>query len=74
MAMGLLCAGSDTPKALDMLAYARDTQHEKIIRGVGMGLAIICYGREESANSMIEQLTLDQDPILRCVYSSHVYV
>lgn len=31
--MGLLMAGSGTEKAAEMLAYAHDTQHEKIIRG-----------------------------------------
>lgn len=33
--MGLLMAGSGTEKAAEMLAYAHDTQHEKIIRGGG---------------------------------------
>ena len=28
-----------------MLAYAHDTQHEKIIRGLALGLAITMYGR-----------------------------
>ena len=31
--MGLLLAGSASEKAQEMLAYAHDTQHEKIIRG-----------------------------------------
>lgn len=31
--MGLLMAGSGSDKAAEMLAYAHDTQHEKIIRG-----------------------------------------
>ena len=31
--MGLLLAGSGSDKAAEMLAYAHDTQHEKIIRG-----------------------------------------
>ena len=28
-----------------MLAYAHDTQHEKIIRGLALGLALTMYGR-----------------------------
>ena len=40
----------------------------QIIRGLALGLAFIMYGREEGAETLIEQLTRDQDPILR--YSS----
>jgi len=32
-----------------------------------MGLALIMYGREEEAETLIEQMSRDQDPILRCV-------
>lgn len=35
IAMGLLLAGTGSEKAAEMLAYAHDTQHEKIIRGEG---------------------------------------
>ncbi len=31
-----------------------------------MGLALIMYGREEEAETLIEQMSRDQDPILRC--------
>lgn len=65
IALGLIMVGSATEKATDLLAYAHETQHEKIIRGVAMGLALIMYGREESAETLIEQMTRDQDPILR---------
>lgn len=30
-----------------------------------MGLALIMYGREEEAETLIEQMSRDQDPILR---------
>ncbi|CAN1334589.1 26S proteasome non-ATPase regulatory subunit 1 homolog A [Linum perenne] len=33
--------------------------------GIGMGLLMVVYGREEEADTLIEQLTRDQDPILR---------
>ncbi|KAK9829302.1 hypothetical protein WJX72_005032 [[Myrmecia] bisecta] len=65
LALGLLCVGSATDKATELLAYAHDTQHEKIIRGLAIGLALIMYGREEGAETLIEQMTRDQDPILR---------
>lgn len=45
--------------------YARETQHEKIIRGIAMGLALIQYGQEENADEVIEEMRSDRDPILR---------
>ncbi|KAL6045570.1 proteasome regulatory particle base subunit [Balamuthia mandrillaris] len=66
LAMGLIMLGSASESALaDMLTYAHDTQHEKIIRGLAIGIALIMYGREEGADTLIEQLTRDKDPILR---------
>ncbi|PKA56551.1 26S proteasome non-ATPase regulatory subunit 2 1A [Apostasia shenzhenica] len=65
ISMGLLMAGTSSEKASEMLAYAHDTQHEKIIRGLSLGIALTVYGREEEADTLIEQLTRDQDPILR---------
>lgn len=43
-----------------MLDYAHETQHEKIIRGLAMGIALIMYGKEEGADVLIEQLIADQ--------------
>jgi len=65
LALGLLFAGTGTDRGAEMLAYAHDTQHEKIIRGLALGLAVISYGREEEAETMIESMTRDQDPIIR---------
>lgn len=65
ISMGLLMVGTASDKAGEMLAYAHDTQHEKIIRGLSLGIALTVYGREEEADVLIEQLTRDQDPILR---------
>jgi len=66
IAMGLVMLGSASNQALEgMLAYAHDTQHEKIIRGLAIGIALVMCGREEEADTLIEQLTLDKDPILR---------
>ncbi|KAI3968891.1 hypothetical protein MKX01_029041 [Papaver californicum] len=63
--MGLLMVGTASEKASEMLAYAHETQHEKIIRGLALGIALTVYGREEEADTLIEQMTSDQDPILR---------
>jgi len=45
--------------------YARETQHEKVIRGIAMGLALINYGQEEHADPLIDEMRKDRDPILR---------
>jgi 26S proteasome regulatory subunit N2 len=57
--------GSASEKCTDLINSAHDTQHEKIIRGIAIGLALIMYGREEEADALISQLTTDKDPILR---------
>ena len=43
--LGLLFVGTASEKTFEILAYAHDTQHEKIILGIAMGLALIMYGR-----------------------------
>ena len=66
IAMGLIMLGSGNIKALeDMIQYAHDTQHEKIIRGLGLGMALIMYGRQEAADELVNGLLDDPDPILR---------
>ncbi|GKU98640.1 hypothetical protein SLEP1_g11615 [Rubroshorea leprosula] len=65
ISMGLLMVGTASERASEMLAYAHETQHEKIIRGLALGIALTVYGREEEADTLIEQMTRDQDPILR---------
>jgi 26S proteasome regulatory subunit N2 len=45
--------------------YARETQHEKIIRGIAMGLALMNYGQEDNADAVIEEMRSDRDPIMR---------
>ncbi|KAJ8325860.1 proteasome regulatory particle base subunit [Batrachochytrium dendrobatidis] len=66
IAMGLIMLGTASTKAVEeMLQYARETQHEKIIRGLALGLALIMFGREDQADEFIELLSTDKDPILR---------
>ncbi|XP_075512124.1 26S proteasome non-ATPase regulatory subunit 1 homolog A-like [Primulina tabacum] len=65
ISLGLLMVGTASEKASELLAYAHETQHEKIIRGLALGIALTVYGREEEADTLIEQMTRDQDPILR---------
>lgn len=47
------------------LQYAKETQHEKILRGLALGIALTMYGRLEEADALIDSLCLDKDPILR---------
>lgn len=66
LAMGLVMLGSANETALtEMLQYAHDTQHEKIIRSLAMGIALLMYGKEEAADALIEKLVVEQSPILR---------
>lgn len=65
-AIGLVLIGSKNSQAIeDLVTYAHDTQHEKIIRAIAIALSLIVYGSEESADSLIEQLSREKDPILR---------
>ena len=66
LSMGLIMLGSGNMKALsDMITYAHDTQHEKIVRGLALGMALIMYGRQEGADELINGLLSDADPTLR---------
>jgi len=66
LAMGLIMLGTGNIKALeDMIQYAHDTQHEKIVRGLALGMALIMFGRQEGADELIEGLLNEADPSLR---------
>lgn len=70
LSIGMLLLGlSDSPIAqgaiADLLNYAHDTLHEKIIRALALAIALMVYGKEEGADSLIEQLARDRDPIIR---------
>ncbi|KAJ9661094.1 proteasome regulatory particle base subunit [Coniosporium apollinis] len=66
LAMGLVMLGTGDIQALeDMITYAHDTQHEKIVRGLAMGMALIMYARQEAADELINGLLEDPDPSLR---------
>ncbi|EIE88462.1 hypothetical protein G6F46_008395 [Rhizopus delemar] len=66
LAMGLVMLGTANEQALEeMLQYAHETQHEKIIRGLAVGMSFIMYGKEEQADDLIDKLLEDKDPVLR---------
>jgi 26S proteasome regulatory subunit N2 len=66
LSMGLVMLGTGNMKALeDMIQYAHDTQHEKIVRGLAMGMALVMYARQEAADELVNGLLDDPDPTLR---------
>lgn len=50
---------------LSLLKYAQETQHEKILRGLAIGIALTVYGRLEESKLLVDTLMQDKDPILR---------
>ncbi|KIW07146.1 uncharacterized protein PV09_02016 [Verruconis gallopava] len=66
LSMGLVNLGTGNIAALeDMIQYAHDTQHEKIVRGLALGMALVMYARQEAADELINGLLEDPDPTLR---------
>lgn len=71
--IGLLLAGhgcsNTSPLAraavTELLAYAHETAHEKIIRGLVLAIALMVFGQESAAEPVIEQLCRDRDAIVR---------
>lgn len=66
LAVGLIMLGTGNAQALETIfTYAHETAHEKIVRGCALGMALIMYGQQEGADSIIEGLLNDPDPTLR---------
>lgn len=66
LAMGLVMLGSGNQEAIeDMLTYAQETQHETIIRGLAIGIALLNYGKEDAAATTIDELLGQESAILR---------
>lgn len=66
LAMGLIMLGTGSNKAIEiMYTYAHETNHEKIVRGCAIGMALVMFGRQEGADSTINVLLNDPDPTMR---------
>lgn len=75
LAIGLLMAGSKNGNVInDILEYAHETKHEKIIRSIALSLAIIMFNAEEKADALIEELCTDKDAILRFFLFSYLFL
>lgn len=66
IAMGLVMLGSNSLTAVtDMVSYAADTQHEKILRGLSVGIGLMMFGSMEQADEMIAALETNKDALMR---------
>uniref|UniRef100_A0A5S6R326 26S proteasome non-ATPase regulatory subunit 1 n=1 Tax=Trichuris muris TaxID=70415 RepID=A0A5S6R326_TRIMR len=66
LAMGLVMAGSNNLRCVqELISYGADTQHEKILRGICVGLGVIACGRLEEPEPWIKKLLKDKNPVLR---------
>ncbi|XP_046865190.1 26S proteasome non-ATPase regulatory subunit 1 [Drosophila willistoni] len=66
IAMGMVMLGSKNAQAIeDMVSYAQDTQHEKILRGLAVGISLTMFSRLEEADPLVTSLSSDKDPVLR---------
>lgn len=48
-----------------LMTQASESAHEKTTRGIAIGLAFMCYGLEEAADVVVEQMLRDKDPTIR---------
>ncbi|XP_001981381.3 26S proteasome non-ATPase regulatory subunit 1 [Drosophila erecta] len=66
IAMGMVMLGSKNAQAIeDMVSYAQETQHEKILRGLAVGISLTMFSRLEEADPLVTSLSSDKDPVLR---------
>lgn len=66
IAMGMVMLGSKNASAIeDMVSYAQETQHEKILRGLAVGISFTMFSRLEEADPLVTSLMTDKDPVLR---------
>jgi 26S proteasome regulatory subunit N2 len=56
----ILLGTAGAASAKGMLTYARETQHEKIIRVLAVGVGFIYYGRQEEADETIQMLLAEK--------------
>ena len=64
--MGLVYIGANDQESIqEILKHIEDQQHEKIIRALSMSLALQMYGKEEKADTLVEQMVRSKDAIVR---------
>lgn len=66
IAIGLIMHSSGNYEVVnELLLYAHETQHEKSIRGISVGVSLIFTGLYDKADMAIDQMLADKDPIIR---------
>lgn len=66
IAMGLVMLGSNSLSSVsEMVSYAAETQHEKILRGLSVGIGLMMFGSMEQADEMIAALETNKDALMR---------
>ncbi|KAJ2785540.1 proteasome regulatory particle base subunit [Coemansia javaensis] len=66
LALGMVMLGTNhEPTLKDMLLYAKETAHEKIIRALAVGVGLVVFGRKQEADPLIASLIDEEDPLLR---------
>ena len=66
LSIGLVLLGSGNKDAItDLDSYAHDTDHDKTVRGIALGLALIMYNRQEAADALTNHLLEDPNPTIR---------
>ena len=64
--IGLVMAGSgDAAITEDLLKYAHETQHEKIVRACSVALALVSFRQEQAADVLVTRMTSDSDAVIR---------
>lgn len=69
--LGMIFSGQGvaTPTAeslvTDLLSYAHETQHERVIRAISIAVALIACSQAEAMQPTITQMLADQDAIIR---------
>lgn len=64
--MGLVMLGSKDEKPIkEMIEYAQETDHDKILFGLGIGIALIVFGTMDDSESLIETLCSNKEPMIR---------
>ncbi|KAJ2706945.1 proteasome regulatory particle base subunit [Coemansia spiralis] len=48
-----------------MLLYAKETEHEKIIRALAVGVGLVMFGRKQDTDPLVASLIDEEDPLLR---------
>lgn len=67
-----MLGSADDEVIQEMLGYSKETEHEKIIRSLAVGMSFVFCGLEERADTMIHQLTSEKVNMSSCVVSNRI--